>query len=131
MKLLGKNLRGAEGRSKAGGARAAHAGGEIHLVLTDDEEIALINGLYRKIHKPTDVVSLSYLEKEEFPEQNILGEIMISVETAARQAKKQGHGLKRELQFLFVHGLLHIFGYDHESPAERRKMFALQEKILR
>lgn len=65
-----------------------------------------------------------------FGAENLLGEIIISIETAARQAREHKKTLKQELQFLFVHGLLHVFGYDHEKAAERKVMFDLQDEIL-
>lgn len=106
-------------------------GGTIHLVLTGDDEIAFLNAIYRGKEKPTDVISLSYFDELNFPgEHNLVGEIMISVDTARKQAKSRGHSLARELKFLFAHGLLHLFGYDHKSPAEKKAMFALQDKIL-
>lgn len=105
--------------------------GEIHLVLVDDEEIELLNGLHRGKNEPTDVISLSYLDEDAFPERNLIGEIMISVETAQRQARQHKKTLKEEVQFLFVHGLLHIFGYTHGKAGERKEMFELQDEILR
>jgi len=108
-------------------------GGEVHLTLVDDAEIKEINAEYRNLNRATDVVSLSYFEQEEaqFPTDNLIGEIFISIDTAARQAKKQKHSLKKELVFLFVHGLLHVFGYDHLKAGERKIMFALQDKIAK
>jgi|WetSurMetagenome_2_1015567.scaffolds.fasta_scaffold24982_3 probable rRNA maturation factor len=104
--------------------------GIIQLVFVDDEEIKLINAEYRGKNKPTDVISLSYLEEKDFPgRENLLGEIIISLETAKKQAKEHSHSLKKELLFLFIHGLLHIFGYDHETPQDREKMFDLQYEI--
>jgi probable rRNA maturation factor len=106
-------------------------GGVIHAVLTDDSEIALLNSAYRGKGEPTDVISLSYFDELNFPGENdLVGEIMISVETAKRQAKEHGHNLRTELRFLFVHGLLHLFGFDHKTAPERKAMFALQDVIL-
>jgi probable rRNA maturation factor len=107
-------------------------GGLIQLVFTADKEITLINAEYRGKNKPTDVVSLSYFETDGFPgKDNLIGEIFISVETAKKQAAENGHSLKIESAFLFVHGILHIFGYDHMTRAEERVMFALQDAILK
>jgi probable rRNA maturation factor len=106
-------------------------GGIIHAVLVNDEKIALLNALYRGKGEPTDVISLSYFDELNFPgENNLVGEIMISVDTARRQAKKHGHSLKTELRFLFAHGLLHLFGFDHQTAKEKKAMFALQDVIL-
>ena len=128
--------------------REKMVGGEIQLILSDDKEVRIVNRDYRGKDAPTDVVSLSYFEaetkltkKDELIDvfadhravmgtENLLGEIIISVETAARQAREHQKTLKQELQFLFVHGLLHVFGYDHEKVAERKIMFDLQDEIL-
>ncbi len=125
-------------------------GGQIQLILSDDPTVRVINRDYRGKDVSTDVVSLSYFENElkqmvkksDIPEmfegfnaafgpENLLGEVIISLETAARQAKEHKKTLKQELQFLFVHGLLHIFGYDHEKADERKIMFDLQDEILK
>ena len=60
-----------------------------------------------------------------------LGDIYISVEKAIEQANEYGHSVKRELSFLFVHGLLHLLGYDHMNEEDEKVMFDLQEKILK
>lgn len=104
--------------------------GEIHFVIVDDEEISFINGAYRGKSKPTDVISLSYLDEDSYPQDNLIGEILVSYETAERQAKESRITVKEELRGLFVHGLLHIFGYDHNTAAKKKEMFALQNKIL-
>lgn len=98
---------------------------EISLTLTDNEGIMLINYEYRKIDKPTDVLS--------FPmdEDTILGDIIISIEKALQQANEYGHSFEREISFLCVHGLLHLLGYDHEkSDADEKIMFAHQDNIM-
>jgi probable rRNA maturation factor len=106
-------------------------GGELQMVLTSDRTIRLINKEYRGLDKPTDVVSLSYFDEPAFPgKEDLTGEIIISVDTARRQAKEHKKTLKQELQFLFVHGVLHVFGYDHEEAGERKIMFELQDNIL-
>lgn len=107
------------------------SGGIIHLVLTNDDDISFLNAVYRGKEEPTDVISLSYFDELNFPgEHNLMGEIMISVDTAAAQARKRKRGLEEELRFLFAHGLLHLFGYDHKSPAEKKAMNKLQDAIL-
>ncbi len=122
-------------------------GGLVELHICDDATIQKINHQYRGYDKPTDVVSLSYFEAEQqkdmlkvspdlWPVKSarlplpLVGEIIISVETAERQAKEHKKTLEEELQFLFVHGLLHIFGYDHEELKERKIMFDLQDEVL-
>ncbi len=105
-------------------------GGRVEVSLIDDDAMRLINKQYRQIDKPTDVISLSYFEDIVFPDDNLIGEIFISVDTAKRQAEERGVNLEDEIDFLFVHGLLHIFGYDHETEAEESLMFNLQNNIL-
>lgn len=105
-------------------------GGVLKVFFVSDEEIARINDNYRDQNKPTDVISLSYFEESPFPGENMIGEIFISVDTTHKQAKEHGVAPKEEAQFLFVHGLFHIFGYDHEKKADRKVMFDLQDKVI-
>lgn len=111
----------------------------VSVSLVDNEFIHKMNRDYRHIDHPTDVISFAFLDGEDNPLEMLrnpispvcLGDIYISVEKAAQQANDYGHPLKRELQFLFVHGLLHLLGYDHMSSEEEKMMFALQDKILK
>lgn len=99
---------------------------EISLVLTNDDTIHELNKQYREKDRPTDVLS--------FPLEDdiMLGDIIISIDTARRQAIENEINLDREVGFLFIHGLLHLMGYDHEISEEDEKiMFELQEKILK
>lgn len=99
---------------------------EISLLITDDETIHQLNKEYRQKDRPTDVLS--------FPmdDEVMLGDIVISLDTAKNQAQEREIGLDRETAFLFIHGLLHLLGYDHETSVEDEKeMFALQEEILK
>ncbi len=83
---------------------------DIELILTTDEEIKELNKTYRNKNKATDVLS--------FPLENIpgmpLGSIVISVDTAKKGAEEFGHSIEDEIKLLFIHGLLHLLGYDHE-----------------
>lgn len=83
---------------------------EIELILTDNDEIAAINAEFRGIDKPTDVLSFP---SDPFPGAP-LGSIVISVDKVASVAKELGHNEEDELLLLFIHGLLHLLGYDHE-----------------
>ena len=106
---------------------------EVSVLLTDDAEIARLNREYRAVDSPTDVLAFSQVEGEEFApeeEEKLLGDVVISVETAERQAAEQGHSLDEELDVLLAHGLLHLLGYDHEEPQEERAMFARQKEII-
>lgn len=102
----------------------------LELTFCGDEEIRELNRLYRSIDKATDVLSFPMLE---FDMPNVyvsLGSIVISVETARRQAVEYGHSLRRELCFLAVHSALHLLGYDHEDDKEREEMERMQREIL-
>ncbi len=99
---------------------------EISLLITDDETIRLYNKEYRNKDIATDV--LSFPMKDDV----MLGDIVISYDTAKRQAEEADINIDRETAFLFIHGLLHLLGYDHEiSKEDEEEMFALQEKILK
>lgn len=107
----------------------------IEVTLVDNEQIHKINKEYRDVDRPTDVISFAFLDDEN--ERRIvgdapisLGEILISCEKAEEQAIEYGHSVERELSFLFVHGLLHLLGFDHMKIEDEKIMFALQKQIL-
>lgn len=106
--------------------------GEIGLALLNDEAIRSLNLDHRGIDKPTDVLSFAYLEGERFEggEDVNVGDIFISVDTARRQSTEKGHTLERELEILFVHGLLHLFGFDHGDDKEEEEMEKRAKEIL-
>ncbi|MFP4015427.1 MAG: rRNA maturation RNase YbeY, partial [Halanaerobiales bacterium] len=83
--------------------------GEISFALVNNSMIQELNGKYRQIDSPTDVLSFSM-------DEEIWGDIIISTERAASQAEEYGHSLEREMGFLAVHGILHLLGYDHKTP---------------
>jgi probable rRNA maturation factor len=99
--------------------------GMVSIVFVCAKEIRKLNRAYRGKDKETDVLSF-LLDKE-----GTLGEILICYEVARRQAFSVGHGVKKEMIFLIVHGILHLLGFDHESPVDAKKMFALQNAILK
>lgn len=105
---------------------------EVTLLLTDDDQLKALNKEYRGIDKPTDV--LSFEAGDTMPgmdnDDPYLGDIVISVPMAERQAKQGGHSLKAELQLLTVHGTLHLLGFDHEEPEEKDRMWWTQASIL-
>jgi len=99
---------------------------EISVLITDDETIRELNREYRDKDEPTDVLS--------FPmdEDNILGDIIISLDTAKVMAERYDLSLDNEIAFLFIHGVLHLLGYDHElSALDEDIMFKLQDKIFK
>lgn len=101
---------------------------EVELLLTNDEEIRELNKKYRNKDQPTDVLSFAF--QDDAPADEMLGQIAISVDRAALQAEEIGQSLEEELKFLFIHGLLHLLGYDHESPEEEKIMLEQAYKIL-
>jgi len=102
----------------------------VSVFLTDDKTIQELNKTYRNKDKPTDVLSFPINEK--VGDWLLLGEIVISVDTAKRQASSLGHSLQEELKRLLVHGFVHLLGYDHElGGEEERKFFALEEYVLK
>ena len=102
------------------------------------KKIREINRDYRNIDRPTDVISFAYLDDKSeivnvddnncFPTD--IGELYICYKVAEKNAKKYGNSLSRELNFLFVHGLLHLLGYDHMTKEDEEVMFGLQDDIL-
>lgn len=97
--------------------------GEISFALVDNEKIQMLNKRYRQIDRPTDVLS--------FPmDEEVWGDVIISVEQAKNQACDYGHSLERELGYLAVHGILHLLGYDHNSPGEKEEMRQKEERVL-
>ena len=106
--------------------------GAVDLVLVGDCKIRSLNRDYRKKDKVTDVISFAYLEVTDYvqaPGDVIVGDIFISIPTAKRQAKSNKHSLKKELEVLFVHGMLHLFGFDHNNDAEEKEMEGWAKKI--
>lgn len=97
---------------------------ELSVLLCDDEFIRGLNAQWRQKDTPTDVLS--------FPmgDDDVLGDVVISLDTAARQAAERGHDLHTELRVLLVHGLLHLCGHDHEAPGEDAEMAAEEDRLL-
>ena len=111
---------------------------EVDITIVDDEEIHRLNREYRDVDRPTDVLSFALDEGGEdepelldAPEEQLLGDIIISAETAQRQGEEFGHGLTREVVYLAVHGLLHLLGYDHMTEEDKVIMRAKEEEALR
>lgn len=108
---------------------------EVSVVLCDDEYIHGLNRDYRGKDSPTDVLSFALNEGEsapivDGPQENLLGDIIISLDRAVFQAEEYGHSLEREVAFLTLHGMLHLLGYDHEEEEDRREMRVEEEHIL-
>lgn len=106
----------------------------VSVIFVRSKKIRKINREYRGIDKATDVISFALQDgpqKYSWPEETVeLGDIFINIDAIEEQAKEYGHSSKRELCFLFVHGLLHCHGYDHLTKADEKKMIKLQQAIL-
>lgn len=111
---------------------------EVGVLWVDDAYMKTLNKEYRGKDCPTDVLSFALQEQTgEEPEmvddpfdEMLLGDIVISLETAHRQAEEYGHALEREVAFLVVHGMLHLLGYDHEEEHDCSEMRKEEDKIL-
>jgi probable rRNA maturation factor len=114
----------------------------VSILLVENEDIKRINREYRNKDCVTDVLSFPMLEMKDgkftvkpdeldMEDGNLfLGDIVVSVPKAIEQAKEYGHGNERELAFLTLHGLMHLLGYDHQSPARSAIMEKRQERVL-
>ena len=96
---------------------------EISIVFTDNAEIEELNNTYRNIQKPTNVLSFPMISNNDddgiiSPETNLLGDVVISVETAMKEAEQAEITLEQRISQLLIHGILHLIGYDHEQGEE-------------
>lgn len=107
---------------------------QLSVVITDDAEIRSLNRQYAGEDKPADVLSFSQEEGEAFAappdDTRRLGDVIISLETAERQAAEAGHDLDAEVAHLLTHGVLHLLGYDHAEADEEREMRARERAVL-
>lgn len=111
----------------------------VSITLTDPENIRKLNKEYRKIDKPTDVLSFPMFEKEEIDNMvregtweynDILGDMVISIPQVEAQAKEYGHSFERELSYMVVHSFYHLMGYDHIEEEDKKVMRPKEENIL-
>jgi rRNA maturation RNase YbeY len=112
---------------------------ELSVLLTGDRRIKELNRVFRHKNRPTDVLSFAQIEALDGevrekplqpPEVSVIGDVVISIETAARQADEIGQSVEWRLRALLVHGLLHLLGYDHErSAADAKLMFGYQAEL--
>lgn len=111
----------------------------ITVTFTIPEEIRKINKEYRNIDRATDVLSFPMFEKEELDEmiknkdfmhEDVLGDIIISIEKVKEQAEEYGHSFERELSYMLVHGFYHLMGYDHIEENDKIEMRVKEENIL-
>ena len=110
----------------------------VSITLTVPEEIHILNKTYRNIDKPTDVLSFPMFQpdeienmiKENYQEEDILGDMVISIPQVEIQAKEYGHSFERELAYMVVHSFYHLMGYDHMEEDDKIKMRAKEDEIL-
>lgn len=107
----------------------------VNIVLTNPENIRKMNKEYRNIDKETDVLSFPMFEKYELENreilnEDILGDIVISIDRVSKQAKEYGHSFERELSYMAVHGFYHLMGYDHIDEEDKIIMRQKEEVVL-
>jgi probable rRNA maturation factor len=109
-----------------------YEGYELTVVLADDRAITRLNRQYFHRNRPTNVISFPMMDDSPVSlRSRILGDVVISAETAQRDAGEAGEKAEEEILFLMIHGILHLAGYDHEgSVAERRKMEAKEKEFF-
>jgi probable rRNA maturation factor len=103
---------------------------EITVALVGDEEIQRLNKQFLGIDAPTDVLSFPADELDPDTDSRYRGDVVVSVPTARRQAAVGGHSVEAEVSLLTVHGVLHLFGFDHADPDQKREMWRVQSTIL-
>jgi probable rRNA maturation factor len=111
------------------------AGAELSVVLTDDAEIRELNRVFRQKDRPTDVLAFAMREGDQGPRDGsiseLLGDVILSTETARRQAEQHEKTLDAEVCMLLAHGLLHLIGYDHQTDDDERKMTVKTVELCR
>lgn len=112
---------------------------DVYITLTSNRGIHVINRQYREIDRPTDVLSFPMFQREEISNlkkkkndnvEEILGDIIVSIDKVKEQSKEYGHSYERELAYLVTHGMLHLLGYDHMIDKEKEEMRKHEEKVL-
>jgi len=106
----------------------------MSLLMTDNENIQIVNRDYRGKDQPTDVISFAYLDNEDNFQLGpylTLGDIVISLERVKEQAEDYNHSFKREFFYVLTHGILHLLGYDHIEDMDKEKMRKKEEEILK
>jgi len=111
--------------------QAIHPVEEAGLVLTDDAQLQSLNSHYLGIDAPTDVLSFPAGDTDPDSGACYLGDVLVSYPRAASQALAGGHTIEAELQLLVVHGILHLYGYDHLDQESKAAMWAVQAALLR
>jgi probable rRNA maturation factor len=110
---------------------AGEPSSSLSLTLVDDAAIRCLNREHRGKDKATDVLSFSLVENGSASAERLLGDVVISIETARRQAADYDASLQDELYRLLIHGILHVMGHDHERVQERRVMVTAERRLAR
>ena len=108
--------------------------GQVSLTIVSLEEIQQLNREYRQVNRVTDVLSFpQYVSPDEIPADSmyLLGDVVICMEQAVKQAEEYGHSIQRELVYLFVHSIFHLFGYDHMEEEEKQAMREAEEAVMK
>lgn len=108
--------------------------GQVSLTIVSPEEIQQLNREYRQVNRVTDVLSFpQYVSPDEIPADSmyLLGDVVICMEQAVKQAEEYGHSSQRELVYLFVHSIFHLFGYDHMEEEEKQAMREAEEAVMK
>jgi probable rRNA maturation factor len=106
---------------------------ELSVLLTDDAFIQTLNETHRGKDRPTDVLAFAQNEGEDMPspmDQTLLGDVVISLDTAERQARGRKHSLMDEVSFLLAHGILHLIGYDHQTDEQEAIMNEMTSRLV-
>jgi len=108
---------------------------EISILFTDDKYICQLNKSFRGVNKPTDILAFSMRERKEQadplpPHSELLGDLVVSVNTIERQAKTNQVEFEAEMNFILLHGLLHLLGYDHKYKTDSMRMSNLHKILL-
>jgi probable rRNA maturation factor len=103
---------------------------ELSVILADDSRLRELNGAWRAKDRPTNVLTFPACEPDEAAEAPMLGDVVIAFETVRREAGEQGKAIGHHLSHLVIHGVLHLFGHDHEDDAEAEAMEALEVRAL-
>jgi rRNA maturation RNase YbeY len=137
VSVINRQDRVAVDRRKIGAAarrildRLGYKGYELTVVLVDDREITRLNRQYFRRNRPTNVISFPMLDGTPLSLQaKILGDVIISADTARRDAEEVGKEAGEEILFLLIHGILHLAGYDHEGTKKERLEMEAKEKDL-
>lgn len=104
---------------------------EVSITFVNDSEIKELNNEYRGIDKSTDVLSFPLYDKDEVINTPLLGDIVISLETAKRQSEDFGHTIEREVMYLTAHSMFHLLGYDHLEETDKKLMREREKQVMK